>query len=306
MTDPAESLAAPLRAAGAVGWVHAVDIDSGEQIGLDPDHRVPIASLAKVAALVAMFRRADAGRLDVRRPITVPVQGRTFGFTGVSLFADEATLSLRDLALLMITVSDNAAADVVFEAVGLAAIREELDEIGLPGIAVRETMAASYATLREDSGAPDPVAVVPRLGDPEARRRLRMLDPDRSNSATPRDLTALLGAIWRDDAASPASCSAMRRMLGQQVWPHRLASGFPYDDVRVSGKTGTLPTMRHEIGVVEYPDGGRYAVAVLTQTASTAATQPRADAAIGAVARLAVEQLRAGGQRTTATLRSEP
>jgi beta-lactamase class A len=167
-------------------------------------------------------------------------------------------------------------------------------------------MAASYATLREDSGAPDPVAVVPRLGDPEARRRLRMLDPDRSNSATPRDLTALLGAIWRDDAASPASCSAMRRMLGQQVWPHRLASGFPYDDVRVSGKTGTLPTMRHEIGVVEYPDGGRYAVAVLTQTASTAATQPRADAAIGAVARLAVEQLRAGGQRTTATLRSEP
>ena len=84
----------------------------------------------------------------------------------------------------------------------------------------------------------------------------------------------------------------MRRVLALQVWPHRLASGFPSDDVRVSGKTATLPTMRHEIGVVEYPDGGRYAVAVLTQTGSPAPTQPRADAAIGAVGRRAVELLR--------------
>jgi beta-lactamase class A len=50
--------------------------------------------------------------------------------------------------------------------------------------------------------------------------------------------------------------------------------------------------MRHEIGVVEDPDGGRYAVAVLTQTGSPAPTQPRADAAIGAVGRTAVELLR--------------
>ncbi len=89
----------------------------------------------------------------------------------------------------------------------------------------------------------------------------------------------------------------MRRMLDFQVWPHRLASGFPYDDIRVSGKTGTLPTMRHEIGVVDYPDGGRYAVAVLTQAASTAAIQPRVDAAIGIVGGLAVEALRRRGTR---------
>jgi beta-lactamase class A len=265
-----------LRAAGATGWVHALDIDSGAQVGLDPDRRVAIASLAKVALLVALHRRADAGALDLRTPCTVPVEGRTLGFTGVSLFADEATISLRDLALLMITVSDNAAADVVFESVGVAVVQEELRALGLAGIAVRETLAESYAALVLDDEA----------------ARARMLDPERSNSATPRELTALLRAIWRDEAATPESCAAMRRMLSLQVWPHRLASGFPSDDVRVSGKTGTLPTMRHEIGVVEYPDGGRYAVAVLTQTASTAATQPRADAAIGAVARLAVERLR--------------
>ena len=119
-----------------------------------------------------------------------------------------------------------------------------------------------------------------------------MLDPRRSSSAPPRELTALLGAIWRDEAASPAACAQMRRALGLQVWPHRLSAGFPYDDVRVSGKTGSLPTLRHEIGVVEYPDGGRYAAAVLTRSALPTPTQPLADAAIGTVARMAVEHLR--------------
>jgi beta-lactamase class A len=73
----------------------------------------------------------------------------------------------------------------------------------------------------------------------------------------------------------------------------RLASGFPFDDVAVSGKTGSLPTLRSEIGVVEYPDGGRYAVAVFTRSFGTAHNQPRADAAIGSAARIAIDHLRA-------------
>jgi beta-lactamase class A len=184
----------------------------------------------------------------------------------------------------MITISDNAAADVVFDAVGVAAVQEEMRALGLPGIAIRETLRDLSAAMGE---GPE------RLADAGERARRRLLDPARGNSATPRDLTALLRAMWRDEAASPEACASMRRMMGFQVWPHRLASGFPFEDVRVSGKTGSLPTMRHEIGVVEYPDGGRYAIAVLTQTASPAAAQPQADAAIGAVARLAVERLRA-------------
>ncbi|MYZ41175.1 serine hydrolase, partial [Streptomyces sp. SID4917] len=74
----------------------------------------------------------------------------------------------------------------------------------------------------------------------------------------------LLGLVWRDEAAPAAACADVRRWLEFQVWPHRLRSGFP-DGVKVSGKTGTLPSVRNEIGVVEYPDGGRYAVAVFTR-----------------------------------------
>lgn len=106
-------------------------------------------------------------------------------------------------------------------------------------------------------------------------------------------MTRLLSALWRDEACPSEYGAAMRRVMGLQVWPHRLASGFPFDDVHVAGKTGTLPTLRNEVGVVEYPDGGRYAVAVFTRTANPAATLPAADAVIGTAARIAVDALRA-------------
>src|SRR5690606_22964661 len=121
----------------------------------------------------------------------------------------------------------------------------------------------------------------------------RALKPALVSRHTPRGMTRLLAAVWRDEAGTAEHCAAMRRLLALQVWPHRLASGFPFDDVHVAGKTGTLPTVRNDVGVVEYPDGGRYAVAVFTRTANPAAALPAADAVIGTAARLAVDGLRA-------------
>jgi beta-lactamase class A len=286
-----QRLADAFAAGGSTGWLHARDIDGPGETGLEPDARVALSSVAKVPLLVALHRQIDAGRLDARTPVDVAVEGRTTGLTGVSALRDPLRISLRDLALLMITVSDNAAADELFAAVGVDEVNAAMRELGLAEIVVRGTMRELHAQLAADAGAPA-AAEATVLTEPGAADRLTVLDPDRASSATPRALTALLAAIWRDEAASPGACADMRRMLGLQVWPHRLASGFPYDDVRVSGKTGSLPTLRHEIGVVEYPDGGRYAVAVLTRSALPAPTQPLADAAIGIAARIAVEHLR--------------
>ncbi len=171
-----EDLATPLRAAGAIGWVHAVDIDTGREVGLDADRRVAISSVAKVPLLVAFFRQADAGRLDPRQACDVPVAGRTLGVSGVSLFADHATISLRDLALLMITISDNAAADLLFDAVGVDVVQHEMRTLGLGSIAIRETLRDAFAALREDTGGASPLEA---LADGDLRDKLRMLDPER-------------------------------------------------------------------------------------------------------------------------------
>jgi beta-lactamase class A len=62
--------------------------------------------------------------------------------------------------------------------------------------------------------------------------------------------------------------------------------------VELAGKTGTLPFVRNEAGVVTYPDGHRYAVAVFTRTESALDRDAAVDAATGRAARLAVDALR--------------
>ena len=104
-------------------------------------------------------------------------------------------------------------------------------------------------------------------------------------------MTRLLGLIWRDEATTPALCAEIREIFYSQVWPHRLRSGFG-DEVSVGAKTGTTRGIRNECGVVEYPDTGRYAVAVFTETDNFAFINPAADRVIGTAARLAVDELR--------------
>jgi beta-lactamase class A len=72
-----------------------------------------------------------------------------------------------------------------------------------------------------------------------------------------------------------------------------LASGFG-DGVSIGAKTGTLIGIRNEAGVVEYPDGGRYAVCVFTRSLDwLPQKQMEADLVIGTAGRIAVEALRA-------------
>lgn len=251
--------------AGATGHLHVVDVDRGiDGVELDAGAPVAMASVFKLPLLVALFQQADAGALDLRERLTVSGDGA--GLTGISQMHDPVEMSLRDLALAMMSVSDCTAADALYDRVGQPAVQDGLGRLGLASTTVEGCCRDMFAAIERGTAAPA--------------------------QTTPRDMTRLLTAIWTDAAASPEACAAMRRLLQLQVWPHRLASGFPSDDVTVGGKTGTLPGIRNEVGVVEYPDGSRYAAAVFTVTDDAPATLPEVDASIGTAARICVDALR--------------
>ncbi|SEG66111.1 beta-lactamase class A [Nonomuraea solani] len=274
------------RLAGVTGRIYAADLDTGHDVGLGADDPVPTASIFKVPLLVAFCRQADAGLLDPTERVTVTADDRVPGPTGISMMLDDVTISLRDLAYLMMAVSDNSSADKLLARVGFDAVDAMLKSFGLAETRVTQSAREMHESMRADTGHGWPYV------DPADIARLTALDPAIANRSTPRETARLFGLIWRDEAASSESCAWMRAVLNAQVWPHRLASGFPYDDVAVSGKTGTIPTLRCEAGVVEYPDGARYAVSVFTHSFGTALNQPRADAVIGTAARMAVDHLR--------------
>ncbi|NUR91235.1 MAG: serine hydrolase [Nonomuraea sp.] len=278
-------------AIGVRGFVHAVDLDSGAETGHDPDEGVVLASVFKIPVVLEYARQAAAGELERTERLTVTDADKDGGI-GTSGCADDVSLTLRDLAHFMMTMSDNAATDVLLRRVGLDRVNGTLAELGLKRTRLIGGCAELFQSVADDLG-------LPTLDDenlpgitPEQILGLSVRDPERTTAGTSREITTLLGQIWKDQAGPPEACAEVRTIMGKQVWPHRLGSAFT-DEVKISAKTGTLWGVRNEAGVLEYPDGRRYAVAVFLHGDDLGFRNSAADSAIGKAARLAVDELRA-------------
>ncbi|EID55576.1 serine hydrolase [Saccharomonospora xinjiangensis] len=277
---------------GVRAWVHARCLATGRQAGYRAGERVVLASVVKVPLVLEFARQVAAGQLDPTDRVRVTA-GDRLGGTGTAGCSDDVELSLRDAAFLAMSLSDNSAADLLFDRVGVENVQALMTELGLTSTRVVCPPRDVVRSMAEEIGAGDPAEFAARfpLLTAEDVLATRALDAKHTNASTPEDMTRLLELVWTDKAGRPESCAAVRAWMAQQVNWLRLGAAFP-PEVSVEGKTGTLPCVRNEIGVVTYPDGGRYAVAVFTRVASLEGRRPDIERAIGLTARAAVESLR--------------
>jgi beta-lactamase class A len=272
--------------------VHVRSLDGEAEVGLNEDEPVLLASVFKVPVALELFRQAAAGELDPAEQVRITSETRSPGLEGISGMRDEVEMSLRDLAFLMLTISDNAATDAVLARVGLDRVNETLRELGLTATELLNDCSTGIQQFAKDLGFDSWDELLQADHASLDFTEARMFQPERANHSTPREQTKLLQLIWRDEAGPPAACAEVRRMMAFQLERGRLGSGFGAD-VLISGKTGQLGNaVRNEIGVVEYPQGDKYAVAVFTRFDPNATPRPDVDRTIGAAAALAVEQIR--------------
>lgn len=287
------------RDAGARGWVHARCFDCGAEAGSGADEPVVLASVVKVPLVLEFARQVAAGQLDPTDRVRAGGTDR-LGGVGTAGCHDDVDLSLRDAAFFALTVSDNTAADLLFDRVGIDNVRSLVRELGLDATRIVGAPRHIVQSMADDIGARDAAEFAERFPALTAAEILgtRALDPLRTTASTPREMTRLLMLIGQDLAGPPEACGWVRDLMRQQVNWHRLAGAFS-PEVQVWAKTGTLPGVRNEIGVLEYPDGSRYAVAVFTRVESLAQRLPEVDRAIGAVAAHAIARIDHGLPYTT-------
>lgn len=278
--------------AGACGFLHAREIDGEREVAVAADEPVVLASVFKIVVAVAFWREAAAGRIDPAERTTVASRYRIGGVGTAGCF-DDVTMSWRDLVHLMLTLSDNAATDVVHRRIGHGAVEAVLADLGLSDTRIIGCCEDLFATIADELGfelsGSDLDDELAKVGA-DRIWSLAVLDPGRTSASTPREVTSLLEAVWQDRAADAEACRQVRTSMADQIWPHRMSSGFG-GDVEVAAKTGTLPAIRNEAGVVTLPDGRIFAVSVFTRADSLAGRLPAVDAAIGTAARLAVDHL---------------
>jgi beta-lactamase class A len=196
-------------------------------------------------------------------------------------------VAVGDLLLLMLSVSDNAAADALFDLVPPEEVDACLRAWDCGDIRIRHRVQRMYECAAGVSGNDFTLALELAVRDERSgRHTIETLDPAHANAGTAAALVDLLGRVWRDTIAHPEATA------GLQLFTQRIAGDLRTDTIRVSGKTGTFLHLRHDIGVVEAESGHRVAMAALTRSRRRARQAPDVDLAIATAARRAFETLR--------------
>jgi beta-lactamase class A len=291
--------------AGVTGWLHARDLQTGREVAHGADHPVVLASLFNIPVLLELFvQRAEAGELDAAAPVTVPVEGRAPGPCGLSGMRDAAQLSLRDLAWLMMGVSDNAATDLICEVVGIDKVNERLASLGLHQSVLIGDCRDIFAKMAQDAQAPGAETLEEvDWSSHEVLDRLRALDPRATTSSTARQITELRAMIWA--TRRPPSRGLCRGAPDPQ--PSGVAApARPPDSRRTTCGSAARLGRSHGCATSAASSSTRTAGATSWRSSRGASVSssknPSADAVIGAAGRRAVDLLApasAGTERPT-------
>jgi beta-lactamase class A len=288
---------------GLTGAGCAAPVTGGQAVGFDTDALVSPASVMKIQIALAVEIAIAKGLVDGTAPRVLSPERRTIGPTGMSLMRDELTMSVRDLVVALLTISDNVATDELIEVVGLDEINRLTRSLGLEHTSIAGNLRDALDQIAAEAGfadfasmlAHDPATTGPP-SEEEVMARVRgsaPLDPARGTRTTAADAVRLLQEIWTDRAGPPEACASVRRLMAHQLARNRIASAFS-PPVSVAAKSGALlGVVRNEAGVVTFPDGAAYAVAVFTRRETPARVDPAVvDATIGRIAGELIAQLR--------------
>lgn len=201
---------------GVMGYA-IIDLTSGQRVERLPDTVFPTASTIKLAILYELYKQADAGTIDLAQ--VRPLDRRHHVPGGVLYELTAPSMSLRDYAVLMVVLSDNTAANLLIDVVGMQKVTARMGELGLPNTRLRRRMIDLEAARRGDE-----------------------------NVSTPAEIARLLEILHRGDGLSKASHDAIIEILSKdKTTPMRL--GIP-SEVVVANKPGSLTGVAVDAGIV--------------------------------------------------------
>ena len=221
------------------------DLSGGESFAVNAETIFPQASSIKIPVLIELHRQAQAGKLRLTDRVEL-TRAQMAGGSGVlQRFGDgTSALSLRDLAVLMIVLSDNTATNILIERVGMENVNQMLRLNGLNQTRLQRVMM--------DTGAQ-------REG--------------RENLSTPREMAALLELLHAGKLLDAANTAAAIEIL-KYPKTTALRRGLPAN-VELANKPGGIPGVRCDSGIVLLA-GRPYAIAVMTSFAQDGAAAENA------------------------------
>jgi beta-lactamase class A len=197
------------RVDGVVGY-EMLDLTSGDKIAHLERETFPTASTIKLTLVYELFTQVEEGTIRLDETITLD-RAKAVGGSGILFELGTPTLSIRDYATLMVTLSDNTATNILIDRLGMDNVAKRMQRLGLNGTKLRRHMMDTAAARRGDE-----------------------------NVSTPDEVVRLLQAIRKSDPAVD---------LLKKPKDSRLRKGLP-PGVATADKPGELDGVRVDAGIV--------------------------------------------------------
>ena len=244
------------------------ELDSGRELTWNHEDVFPTASTMKIQLLYALYRLAQDGEIDLSARVPLRAEKRVPG-SGVLQHLDVGLEpTVRDLAELMIIVSDNYATDLIYGMVGRERLAGYVEELGLRHTYLPHTTRQILAQMagldpEDDSLDYDELRAALKAGQAaEDDTPPATEEYDRSSPADMvRTMTLIEQGYWLSDESREAIIETLKHQNFTTRIPGRLPEGL---GIEVAHKTGSVRGVRNDVGIV-YAPGIRYAIAIMSR-----------------------------------------
>lgn len=234
-TMPAVVREAIERVPGKVSLV-ACDLERGWEISDRAEIPVTAASVIKLLILAEAFRQFEAGEAHPDELVRVEPESWVGGSGVLRWLRPGLPLTLRDLAVLMVIVSDNTASNLLIDRLSFERINSLARRLGL-----KQTVLARKFLGRAAQG------------------------DESENLVCARDLAELLSALELGHIVPEGPLlQDLRQILKAQQFRDVIPGRLPAEAV-IGNKTGSLPGHVHDAAIIWAP-AGRLVIVLLSQS----------------------------------------
>lgn len=213
---------------GRIG-VYAIDLTTGQEVGVLADQPFPMASTSKVAIAAVYLAGVDKGYWSLTSEWKLPRASGNY-------------VDAQRLLDLMVSKSCNDCTDALLTAVGgPSAVNTWMQSIGIRGFQLDRTIRS----LINEDGRVDPASSI-----------------DYRDSATPRAMGQFLAGIYQGRWLSPSSRQVLlNAMYATTTGDNRMPAALPMS-ANLAHKTGTLSRTASDIGIFRTASGRTVAAAI--------------------------------------------
>lgn len=228
-------------------YLYAKNLTTGREFDLAGDTKVRTASTIKLPILCALESLVAAGKVKWDEKIVLKPEDKVSGSGVLGSLTDGTDLTVRNLATLMIIVSDNTATNLILDRITADAVNDYLDTIGL-------TQTRSNRKVRGDGTKLAAPSGWSKAGQIEENKRFGL------GVSTPREMVKLLELLHQGKMVSPAASKDVIEILKLQQFKTGIGRHTP-EAVTVASKSGSLDALRSDVGIA-YTKAGPIAIAI--------------------------------------------